>query len=175
MRVGHQPVPARGMPDAFRPLYEGLIDGVEPADATGDLAREAVALVEAISTDAAAPLVLMGQAQRLRQHFLALRLGPPPLPAFAGLLRPAWIMEDLATEMQAAQETQRIDKGPAIIVILHLCTVEIPRKIYFSWKYFLIKLKILKIIRCGEHRMAEQAQQERTEFEKTIRWEDVFS
>jgi hypothetical protein len=110
MWVGHQPVPRRGMPVPFRPLYEGLVESDEAADGSGDLAREAVAAVDAIDDDAAAPLVLMGQSQRLRQHFFEHRLGPPPLPAFAGLLRPAWVMEDIAAEMVISSEWKQGSK-----------------------------------------------------------------
>jgi Mg-chelatase subunit ChlD len=110
MRVGHQPVPKQGMPEAFRPLYTGLVSGMAPAGPAGDLAKAAIEAVDSIASRAAAPLVLLGHAQHLRQHFFALRLGPPPLPAMAGLLRPAWIMEDLAADMRAASEWKQGSK-----------------------------------------------------------------
>jgi len=114
LRVGHQTVPSEGLPQAFHPLYEGLVGGTDdPAGssaAAGGPAREAAAAVDAIDTDGAAPLVLMGQAQRLREHLRGLRLGPPPLPLYVGLLRPAWMLEDLPAQMAAAEEWRKGNK-----------------------------------------------------------------
>ncbi len=115
MRVGVTVVPTRGMPRAFLPLYEGLIDFVEEAGEAGGPARRAAAAVDAITNPAAAMPVIVGQAQSLRQHFRSQRLGPPPLPYFAGILRPEWLLHDLREEMRAAEAWK---EGPKPLRIL---------------------------------------------------------
>ncbi len=110
LRVGHQTVPNLGLPPAFLPLYQGLVGGAASEDPAGELARLAAAAVDAIPSDTAAPLVVMGHTQRLREHYRSMRLGPPPLPLYIGLLRPAWMLEDLPAEMAAANEWRQGNK-----------------------------------------------------------------
>jgi Mg-chelatase subunit ChlD len=110
LRVGHQTVPSAGLPAAFLPLYQGLVDGLDADGLEGACARDAVAAVRGIGSDAAAPLILIGQAQRVREQLLSLRLGPPPLPLYLGLLRPAWMLEDLPAQMAAASEWRKGNK-----------------------------------------------------------------
>ncbi len=112
LRVNLSPVPRRGMPGDFVPLYDGLVDFLDPAGPEGDLAREAVAAVRAASDPRAAPLVVLGQARKLRIAFRERRLGPPPLPRFAGLIRPEWLLHDLAAEMKASRAWRDEDPGP---------------------------------------------------------------
>jgi nitric oxide reductase NorD protein len=126
MRINLTEVPREGMPGAFLPLYAGLV--AEPTwgtpGAEADLARAAVAAVRALpapvpgawgrpvppAEQAAARAVLLGQAHRLRQHYRRLRLGPPPLPFFAGVLRPEWLLARAARD-PGAEEAWR--EGPS--------------------------------------------------------------
>lgn len=104
MRVNVMEVPRDGMPDAFLPLYDGLVvcmNWKTPGPA-GDPARESVRRVDALGPkDAAwrdgtvAAALFLAEAQKLREHFRRLRLGPPPLPWYLGIIRPEWILADL--------------------------------------------------------------------------------
>lgn len=96
LRVNLTVVPAEGMPAAFLPLYDGLLPpSPMGGDGAGQPAWDALRAVDAAPPGAAAPLVLLGQARKLREAFRRARLGPPPLPYFAGILRPEWILADL--------------------------------------------------------------------------------
>lgn len=103
LRVNVARVPLRSVPADFLPLYEGLLPFVGPAGAAGEAARQALAAVDRVSTPAAAPLVVAGQAQALRAAFRQRRLGPPPLPAWLGVIRPEWLLHDLRAELQAGE------------------------------------------------------------------------
>ncbi|MDP2306603.1 MAG: hypothetical protein Q8P18_11330 [Pseudomonadota bacterium] len=116
MRVNVTAVPRDGMPAAFVPLYEGLATclnwrspGVE-----GDPARQAVRVIDGYKSPASGGpgivTVLMAQAQLLREHFHRLRLGPPPLPWFVGIIRPEWILADLARDIAYEQEWKKGNK-----------------------------------------------------------------
>lgn len=111
MRVNVTAVPRDGMPGAFLPLYKGLatcLNWREPGP-EGDPAREAVRAVDALQGPGIVPVAL-GQAQCLRDHFRRLRLGPPPLPWFLGIVRPEWILADLARDIAAEQEWRKGNK-----------------------------------------------------------------
>ena len=110
LRVGHQEVPRDGLPAAFLPLYGGLAGPSGPNTTEGAPAQAAVQAVGQVASPAAAPLIIVGQAQRLREHLRSQRLGPPPLPCFVGLLRPAWMLDDLPAEMAAANEWRQGNK-----------------------------------------------------------------
>ncbi len=110
MRVNVTTVPRRGMPRPFLPLYDGLSDFMEDAGTEGAMARAAVKAVDGATSEAAAKLVIAGQAQRLREEFRRLRLGPPPLPYFLGILRPEWLLHDVAAEAAAANEWKKGNK-----------------------------------------------------------------
>lgn len=118
MRINLTEVPRKGMPTAFLPLYQGLVDtpGEEiPRTPDARPAWDAIAAVDRLdlSTDAGvkgARLVCSGQARRLREHFRGLRLGPPPLPYFAGVLRPEWILDDLQRDLAYEQEWKKGNK-----------------------------------------------------------------
>ncbi len=126
MRVNLTEVPREGMPGPFQPLYEGLTTCLNwtPPGPEGEPARRAVAAVAALSArqrpalapqldaddGAGARTVILGQAQRLRLVFRRMRLGPPPLPYFAGLLRPEWLLADLARDRNYEEAWRR---GPA--------------------------------------------------------------
>ncbi|NOY25693.1 MAG: hypothetical protein GXP62_07445 [Oligoflexia bacterium] len=121
MRVNLAEVPKNGMPGAFRPLYRGLLrfaqDDRPPPGPTaqGHVALAAMDAVDQLDLGTpvglkGAPLVLTGQAQRLREEYRRLRLGPPPLPYVAGVLRPEWILDDLQRDLAYEQEWQRGNK-----------------------------------------------------------------
>lgn len=111
MRVNVTTVPRKGMPAPFLPLYEGLSDFMESSDGPdAQLARAAIAAVDAIDDDRAASLIISGQAQKLRQLYRERRLGPPPLPYFIGIIRPEWLLHDLAAEAAAANEWRKGNK-----------------------------------------------------------------
>ena len=110
MRVNVTTVPRKGMPAPFLPLYQGLSDFMEQAGPAGSTARRAVEAVDSASTAAAAKLVIAGHAQRLREEYRRLRLGPPPLPYFLGILRPEWLLHDVAAEHAAANEWKKGNK-----------------------------------------------------------------
>ncbi|MCK6506079.1 hypothetical protein L6R53_22320 [Myxococcota bacterium] len=118
MRVNLSEVPRRGMPGAFRPLYDGLVrfptdDRLPPGPTAEDsVARAALVAVDRLDLSTlpgrkGAPLVLSGQARRLREEYRRLRLGPPPLPYVAGVLRPEWILDDLARDLAYEQEWKK--------------------------------------------------------------------
>ena len=107
LRVHLTVVPAAGMPRAFLPLYDGLAAIPGRAGPAGADAARAVAAVDAVRDDDDARAVILGQAARLREAFRAARLGPPPLPWFAGDLRPGWILEDLARDPEAEEAWRR--------------------------------------------------------------------
>ncbi|MFT4976203.1 MAG: hypothetical protein ACI8S6_002099 [Myxococcota bacterium] len=111
MRVNVTHVPRKGMPAAFLPLYDGLSDFIDADSSTGSgPAQRAVDAVDAITDPRAASLIISGQAQRLREHFRTLRLGPPPLPYFVGIIRPEWLLHDLVAEAKAANEWRQGNK-----------------------------------------------------------------
>jgi hypothetical protein len=98
-------VPAHEVPGAWRALFAPVPDGDGPA------ARAARA-VDALPIDPH-PLraaALLGLATTLRTEARARRLDPPPVPAWAGVLRPDWVLTDLARD-PAAEEAWR--HGPA--------------------------------------------------------------
>ena len=95
MRVNVTPVAREGMPGAFLPLYEGLATCLNwgPAGPEAEPARAAIRAVDSL-TGPPGPTLLL-HARILREHFRRLRLGPPPLPWFVGIVRPEWILADL--------------------------------------------------------------------------------
>jgi hypothetical protein len=108
LRVNLVHVPSEGLPGAFLPLYSDLVPPI-PSPGPGDpgVARRAVAAVAAASDmTATEPLtrLLLGQAQSLRDDFRRQRLGPPPVPWYLGVIRPEWILADLARDV--AYETE---------------------------------------------------------------------
>ncbi|MFT5684980.1 MAG: hypothetical protein ACI8RZ_005926, partial [Myxococcota bacterium] len=110
MRVNVTTVPRQGMPAPFLPLYDGLSDFMEDAGAAGTMARNAIKAVDGATSAPAAKLVIAGHAQRLREEYRRLRLGPPPLPYFIGILRPEWLLHDVAAEAAAANEWKKGNK-----------------------------------------------------------------
>ncbi len=125
MRVNVTTVPRDGMPGAFVPLYDGLatcLNWREPGP-EGDPARRAIRVVDALGVHgaggASAPpatpppgvaTLLLREARTLREHFHRLRLGPPPLPWFVGIIRPEWILADLARDIAYEQEWKKGNK-----------------------------------------------------------------
>lgn len=116
MRVNVMEVPRDGMPDAFLPLYEGLVVCLnwKTAGPNGDPARESVRRVDALKpTDPAyrdgnmAAALFLAEAQKLREHFRRLRLGPPPLPWYLGVIRPEWILADLGRNIAYENEWKK--------------------------------------------------------------------
>ena len=105
-------VPRDGLPEGFRPLYPGLVLalGWEDAGPRGRVAAEAVRRVEAADSAVAARLVVLGQARLLREELRRQRLGPPPIPWWLGVVRPEWILDDLARDIEAENAWK---KGPA--------------------------------------------------------------
>lgn len=108
LRVNVTTVPREGLPGAFVPLYDGLVTclnwkapGVE-----GDPARDALRATDRL--DVAAPI--LGLARVVRDHFRRLRLGPPPLPYYVGIIRPEWILADLARDIAYENEWKKGNK-----------------------------------------------------------------
>lgn len=93
LRVNLTEVPREGLPEAFIPLYSGLTTSFA-LQTGGAEARAAIDAVDAAPVEAM-HLVVLGQARKLREHFKRLRLGPPPLPWYLGIIRPEWILADL--------------------------------------------------------------------------------
>lgn len=108
LRVNLTPVPWEGLPAAFAPLYRGLSHC--PATGHDPVVQAAVDRVTSTAGASAAELVLLGQAQAVRQHLLKRRLGPPPLPWFLGVLRPEWILRELEDDPEYRNAWM---KGPA--------------------------------------------------------------
>lgn len=111
MRVNVTEVPRDGMPGAFVPLYDGLVTCLtwKVPGSEGDPARAAIRAVDRHEGPGIAAL-LLGHAQTLREHFRKLRLGPPPLPFYAGIIRPEWILADLARDIAYEQEWKKGNK-----------------------------------------------------------------
>jgi len=112
MRVNVTPVPREGLPGAFIPLYDGItinLNWDEPGP-EGDPARAAVKAVDAAPNPQAARAIIAGHAQTLRQHFRKLRLGPPPLPYYLGVIRPEWLLADLTRDLAYEQEWKKGNK-----------------------------------------------------------------
>jgi len=108
MMVNVMSVPRDGMPGVFTPLYKDLVvclNWKEPGS-EGEPAREAVRAVDAIQGDNPQP-VLLAQAKRLREHFGRMRVAAPPLPWFLGVIRPEWILADLARNIAYEQEWKK--------------------------------------------------------------------
>lgn len=111
LRVNLTAVPRDGLPGAFVPLYDGLVVCLNwgTPGPEGDAAREAVRAVDRAG-DVGVPGLLLGHAQRLREAYRRLRLGPPPLPFWAGIIRPEWILADLARDLAAETEWKKGNK-----------------------------------------------------------------
>lgn len=109
LRVNVTEVPRDGLPEAFHPLYKGLSwhESWGESGFSAMAAREAVELVDNTIEPAALRLVIPGQAQRLREHFKELRLGPPPLPFYFGILRPEWFLSELDRDEAAENDWKR--------------------------------------------------------------------
>jgi uncharacterized protein YegL len=109
LRVNLTEVPREGIPHAFLPLYEGLTICLNWPEAgpQGQVAREAVQALRAAKTDAAARLLANGKSRQLVEHFRSLRLGPPPVPDFLGLIRPEWILGLEARELEANEDWKK--------------------------------------------------------------------
>jgi hypothetical protein len=109
MRVNVTAVPRDGLPDAFLPLYDGLTVNLNwgTAGPEGDLARKAVQAVDRAPTSRAARMAILGHGQALRQQYRKLRLGPPPLPWYLGIIRPEWILADLSRDLAYEQEWKK--------------------------------------------------------------------
>jgi hypothetical protein len=112
MRVNVTTVPRDGMPGAFVPLYDGLATCLNwrTPGTEGDPARQAVRVIDRHPGGVPVVPVLLAQAQILREHFHRLRLGPPPLPWFVGIIRPEWILADLARDIAYEQEWKKGNK-----------------------------------------------------------------
>lgn len=111
MRVNVTEVPRDGMPAAFLPLYDGLVTSLnwKPAGPEGDVARAATRSIDQLGSHGVSA-VLLGKAQELREHFRRFRLGPPPLPFYVGIIRPEWILADLARDLAAENEWKKGNK-----------------------------------------------------------------
>lgn len=111
MRVNVTEVPRDGMPGPFIPLYEGLANCLnwKKPGSDGDPARAAVSIVDGwrgpVNTD-----LLISQSRRLRDHFRRLKLGPPPLPFFVGIIRPEWILAELSRDIAYENEWKKGNK-----------------------------------------------------------------
>ncbi len=118
MRINLTEVPREGMPTGFVPLYQGLTTCLNWDDqgSDGEPARAAVAAARALTAgsetaaagqpptaveQATMRAVLLGQAGKLRQAFRRMRLGPPPLPYYTGILRPEWLLAHTARDLEA--------------------------------------------------------------------------
>jgi Mg-chelatase subunit ChlD len=108
LRVNVTVVPREGLPGAFLPLYQGLTTNLnwKTPGAEGDPARAAVAAVDRFKGEGLS-VFLIAQSRTLREHYRRLRLGPPPLPFFAGIIRPEWILADLARDIAYEQEWKK--------------------------------------------------------------------
>lgn len=115
MRVNVTEVPREGMPGPFVPLYDGLVTCLnwKAPGPEGDAARAATRAVDQLGANVGnqgVAAVILGKAQDLREHFRKFRLGPPPLPFYAGIIRPEWILADLARDLAAENEWKKGNK-----------------------------------------------------------------
>lgn len=108
MRVNVTEVPRDGMPAPFIPLYKDLVvclNWKEPG-AEGEPARAAVRAVDAYTGPTPVPLLLV-EARKLRDAFRSMRIAAPPLPWYVGIIRPEWILADLARDVAYEQEWKK--------------------------------------------------------------------
>lgn len=127
LAVNHTPVPRRGIPEPFALLLDGVSEeGRASQDVTGGLSEVGSEVRRAVARIAGLPdawlldtprlsSILIGGAHALRHRFREARLGAPPLPRIIGILRPEWILDDLARD-RAAEEAWR--EGPAPLRLL---------------------------------------------------------
>ena len=109
LRVNITPVPKEGLPEAFLPLYRGLTSHESWGEA-GFTAAKAQTAVDAIDKETSLPalrLLISGQAMSLREHFLSLRLGPPPLPWYLGIVRPEWFLAKMGYDGDADEDWRK--------------------------------------------------------------------
>jgi len=109
LRVNLTEVPRDGLPHAFIPLYDRLtlcLNWPKP-DSTGDHAQAAISKVRSATTPEAARLIVGGQAHQLSRHFRSLRLGPPPVPEYCGLIRPEWILGEEARAQETSEDWKK--------------------------------------------------------------------
>jgi hypothetical protein len=109
LRVNITPVPKLGLPEAFLPLYRGLTGDESWGEAgfSAAKAREAVEAVDREENLVALRLLVSGQAVVLREHFLSLRLGPPPLPWYLGIVRPEWFLAKMGYDGDADEDWKK--------------------------------------------------------------------
>jgi nitric oxide reductase NorD protein len=99
-------VPGHAAPDAWRALLAPHPDGDGPA---ARAARSVDALAQ--DTHPLRAAAVLGIASALRAEARARRLDPPPIPAWAGTLRPDWILTDLSRD-PAAEDAWRGGNAP---------------------------------------------------------------
>jgi len=109
LRVNITPVPKDGLPDAFLPLYAGITGHHSWGEAgfSASKARDAVEAINAETNLPALRLLISGQAVNLREHFLSLRLGPPPLPWYLGIVRPEWFLAKMGYDGDADEDWKK--------------------------------------------------------------------
>lgn len=127
LRVNHTAVPRAGLPEPFAVLLDGLTetdrvyhDVTRGFSVASEAARQATARIDGLSDaavldDRALPLTLLGQASQLRLRLKEARLGAPPLPLLIGILRPEWILDNLARDIKAEEAWK---EGPAPLALL---------------------------------------------------------
>ena len=127
LRVNHTVVPRAGLPAAFAALLDGLYE-VDRADVDVtrghplalSAARAAVLAIDALPEERLTHgpsllAALTGQAHALRAALRGARMGAPPLPWWLGILRPEWILDDLARDRRAEDAWK---EGPAPLRLL---------------------------------------------------------
>mgnify|MGYP006081424661 CR=1 FL=1 len=109
LRVNITPVPKEGLPEAFLPLYRDLTSHESWGEAgfSAEKARQAVEAVDRETSLPALKLLISGQAVALREHFLSLRLGPPPLPWYLGIVRPEWFLAKMGYDGDADEDWKK--------------------------------------------------------------------
>lgn len=108
LRVNVMTVPREGLPGAFLPLYDGLVTCLnwKPPGADGEPARAAIRAIDRLDSIGG----IAELARGVRDHFRRLRLGPPPLPYFVGIIRPEWILADLSRDIAYENEWKKGNK-----------------------------------------------------------------
>ena len=127
LRVNHAVAPRQGLPVAFAALLDGLYetdrvyhDVTRGSEAALIAAQRAVAAIDALPEarllhNPSLLVALTGAATALRVALKEARLGAPPLPWWLGILRPEWILDDLARDRRAEDAWM---EGPAPLRLL---------------------------------------------------------
>lgn len=117
LRIGAQDVAPDSVANELLALLPGPWPGARPPRHDIAAALHAVDALDTALTGPALADTVLAEARRLRETLRRERLGCPPLPFLYGVLRPDWILRDLARD-EVAENAWR--EGPAALRLLNM-------------------------------------------------------